>query len=69
MCTVCVYGWCVCVCVCMVSVCVHGECKGMQVQVIQYSNILMAGQCGIPKQRVNFCFGLPLSKTCIYSHM
>ena len=45
--TVCVYGW--CVCVCMVSV-----REGQMVQVIQYSDILIAGQCAIPKQRVNF---------------
>ena len=67
----CVCAWCVCAGVCMVSVCVHGVCEGsvregQMVQVIQYSNILIAGQCGIPKQRVNFCFGLPLS---IYSYM
>ena len=46
------------VCVWVVSMCV---CKGsvregQMVQVIQYSNILIAGQCGIPKQRVNFWF-------------
>ena len=55
----CVHG----MCVWMVSVCVHGECirvcmvsvrEGQMVQVIQYSDILMAGQWGIPKQRVNF---------------